>query len=96
MQLVCMKYEVEEGAAETVDETDLDYKDTELVISQAGCPRAVAITALKRTTAVLSIPIVHEFHQVLNKRTRTWNRFFLLGCFCAGVYFVWGIYIVVH
>jgi NACalpha-BTF3-like transcription factor len=47
MQLVCMKYEVEEGAAETVDETGLDYKDTELVISQAGCPRAVAITALK-------------------------------------------------
>jgi nascent polypeptide-associated complex subunit alpha len=39
--------EVEEGAAETVDETGLESKDIELVMSQAGCSRAAAVAALK-------------------------------------------------
>jgi nascent polypeptide-associated complex subunit alpha len=39
--------EVEEGAVETVDETGLESKDIELVMSQAGCSRAGAVAALK-------------------------------------------------
>jgi nascent polypeptide-associated complex subunit alpha len=38
--------EVDEGAGE-VDETGLESKDIELVMSQAGCSRAAAVTALK-------------------------------------------------
>jgi nascent polypeptide-associated complex subunit alpha len=39
--------EVEEGVVETVDETGLESKDIELVMSQAGCSRAAAVAALK-------------------------------------------------
>jgi nascent polypeptide-associated complex subunit alpha len=39
--------EVEEGVVETVDETGLESKDIELVMSQAGCSRAGAVAALK-------------------------------------------------
>jgi nascent polypeptide-associated complex subunit alpha len=39
--------EVEEGVVETVDETGLESKDIELVMSQAGCSRASAVAALK-------------------------------------------------
>jgi nascent polypeptide-associated complex subunit alpha len=39
--------EIDEGVVETVDETGLESKDIELVMSQAGCSRAAAVTALK-------------------------------------------------
>ena len=39
--------EVDEGVVETVDETGLESKDIELVMSQAGCSRAGAVAALK-------------------------------------------------
>ena len=38
---------VEEASAEEIDETGVEAKDIELVISQAGCSRAKAVKALK-------------------------------------------------
>ena len=38
---------VEEASAEEIDETGVEAKDIELVMSQAGCSRAKAVKALK-------------------------------------------------
>jgi NACalpha-BTF3-like transcription factor len=57
--------EVDAAAVDTVDETGLESKDIELVLSQAGCSRAAAVTALKENdgdlvNSILSLRALQE------------------------------------
>jgi NACalpha-BTF3-like transcription factor len=50
--------EVEEGVVEAVEESGLESKDIDLVMSQAGCSRVGAIAALKENIKLPSMVTV--------------------------------------